>query len=169
MNADVRTWAYVMRTLPLVLVLLGAFCTSAKSDQVPKDMSGDWIRIQGESVDTLSVGFTQGKLIVDDHLDGEGAECILSPSKLHVQQMAREQRKLVSVFGSASCQAEESAPQVNIIYLLYSRQTDGTEILIFADGSHQTARLNCFEENHRRRRRQLQPAEVDFQLDEHGR
>jgi hypothetical protein len=86
-------------------------------------------------VDALSVGFTQGKLIVDDHLDGEGAECILSPSQLHVQQMAREQRKLVSVFGSASCQAEENAPQVNFVYLLYSRQTDGTEILIFADGS----------------------------------
>jgi hypothetical protein len=49
--------------------------------------------------------------------------------------MASGQRKLVSVFGSASCQAEENAPEVNIIYLLYSRQTDGTEILIFANGS----------------------------------
>jgi hypothetical protein len=115
--------------------LTSMWLVPAWSQQIPRDMVGDWSRIQGETEAPLTVDINQKSLTVENHLDGEGFVCDLPLPKLRIQQIGKGTRKLVLITGNAVCQVEENTPETSAVIILYSKTTEGAETWVFADGA----------------------------------
>jgi hypothetical protein len=55
------------------LVILGVVSSQASSQHLLKEVSGDWVRVEGESESTLSIEISHDGVAIADHLDGEGS------------------------------------------------------------------------------------------------
>jgi hypothetical protein len=92
----------------LGLIILGAVSSLASSQHLLKEISGEWVRVEGVSDWTLSIEISHDGLAIADHLDGEGYECTILSKQLHLQELASKARKLMIAFGAAVCRAEEN-------------------------------------------------------------
>jgi hypothetical protein len=95
-------------TLILGVAIFGAFGWQAWSQNVPRYVLGEWVRIEGVSELPLSIEASRSQLRIEDHLDGEGYECTIPISDGQAREMGRTARKLSLIVGIAVCRAEEN-------------------------------------------------------------
>jgi hypothetical protein len=131
------SWKTVVPTYCIAFVLL-IWCKPALSQRLPKEMLGEWYRIDGESVGELAIAVQNGRIVIANHLDGEGYECHSSSRDIRTRNNTN--KKLILVTANAMCQAEENSPERQRIVLSYSRTTRGSETLTLDNGSKEVLR-----------------------------